>query len=103
MIIVENKAGTARYYDGTEPHPDVKAAVEASAKLCEGLGHTIVPALNPIHGQAFIEALSTCYLAVVFSSSPAKLVQMAKKKDLKPEDVFEPWTLELAEDPCCGS
>ena len=88
--------GTAHYYDGTEPHPDVKAAVEASAKLCESLGHTIVPALNPIHGQAFIEAFVDAFM-VVFSSSPAKLVQMAKKKDLKPEDVFEPWTLELAE------
>ena len=88
--------GTAHFYDGTEPHSDVKAAVEASAKLCESLGHTIVPAQNPIHGQAFIEAYIDAFM-VVFSSSPAKLVQMAKRKDLKPEDVFEPWTLELAE------
>jgi amidase len=88
--------GTANYYDGTEPHPDVKAAVEASAKLCEGLGHTIVPARNPIHSQALIQAFFDA-IVVVFSSAPAKLVQMAKRRDLKPEDVFEPWTLELAE------
>jgi amidase len=88
--------GTANYYDGMEPHPDVKAAVEASARLCESLGHTIVPAQNPIHSQASIQAFIDAFM-VVFSSSPARLVQMAKKKDLKPENVFEPWTLELAE------
>lgn len=88
--------GTANFYDGTEPHPDVKAAVEASAKLCERLGHTIVPAQNPIHGQAFIQAFVDAFM-VVFSSGPARLVQMAKRRDLKPEDVFEPWTLALAE------
>lgn len=88
--------GTANYHDGTEPHPDVKAAVEASAKLCESLGHTIVPALNPIHGQGATEAFVDAYM-VAFSSEPVKLVQMAKKKNLKPEDVFEPWTLGLAE------
>jgi amidase len=87
---------TAHFYDGAEPHPDVKAAVEASAKLCESLGHAIVPVQNPIHGQAFVEAFIDAFM-VVFSSGPAKLVQMAKRKDLKPEDVFEPWTLELAE------
>ena len=88
--------GTARYYDGTEPHPDVKTAVEASAKLCESLGHTVVPAPNPIHGQAFIEAFVDAFM-VVFSAAPAKLVQTAKRKGLRPEDVFEPWTLGLAE------
>ena len=34
--------GTASCF-GAEPHPDVKAAVEATAKLCESLGHTIAP------------------------------------------------------------
>ena len=77
---------------GTEPHPDVKAAVEASAKLCESLGHTIVPAQNPVDGQAFYEAF-----AVVWSSLPAMLVPLAKSKNLNPENVFEPFTLELAD------
>jgi amidase len=78
--------------NGVEPHPDVKAAVEASAKLCESLGHTIVPAQNPVNGQALYEAF-----LVVWSSLPAKLVQLAKAKNLKPEDLFEPWTLALAD------
>ena len=83
--------GTASYY-GAEPHPDVKAAVEASANLCASLGHTIVPAQSPVGGQAFIDAF-----LVVWSSLPATLVQVAKSKALKPENVFEPWTLGLAD------
>jgi amidase len=83
--------GTTSYF-GAEPHPDVKAALEASAKLCESLGHTIVPAQNPVDGQAFYEA----YL-VVWSSLPAMLVRSAKSKKLNPENVLEPWTLELAD------
>lgn len=83
--------GTASCF-GAEPHPDVKAAVEATAKLCESLGHTIAPAQNPVNGPAFYEAFQ-----VVWSSLPAKLVQLAKSKNLNPENVFEPFTLELAD------
>jgi amidase len=64
----------------------VKAALEASAKLCESLGHTIVPAQNPVNGQAFYEAFS-----VVFSSAPAMLVRRSQS------NLFEPSTLELAD------
>jgi len=81
--------GTTSYH-GAEPHPDVKAAVEATAKLCESLGHRIVPAQNPIDGQAFEEAFTA-----VWSSFPAKLAQLAKSKTLKPENFFEPYTLAL--------
>ena len=77
---------------GVEPHADVKAAVEASAKLCESLGHTIAPAQNPVNGQAFFEAF-----LVVWSSLPAMLVRRARSKNVNPEDVFEPYTLELAD------
>jgi amidase len=83
--------GTTSYY-GTEPHPDVKAAVEASAKLCESLGHIIVPAQNPVDGEAFSKAF-----AAVWSSLPAKLVQLAKTRNLNPVDLFEPWTLATAD------
>lgn len=82
---------TASYF-GTEPHPDVKAALEATAKLCHGLGHTVVEAKNPVHGDAFIEAFLT-----VWASGPAELVALAKSKKIDPATVFEPWTLELAE------
>ena len=83
--------GTARYY-GTEPHPDVKAAVEASAKLCESLGHTIVRRQIPSMARPSCEAF-----LVVWSSRPAKLVEAAKRKNLNPENLFEPFTLELAD------
>jgi amidase len=83
--------GTASYY-GTEPHPDVKAAVEASAQLCKSLGHEIIEAKNPLHSQAFIDAFLT-----VWASGPAQLVALAQSHKLKPEDVLEPWTIELAE------
>jgi len=85
-------AFAAASYYGTEPHPDVKASVEATAKLCESLGHRIVEAKNPVHGQAFIDAFLT-----VWASGPAELVALARSKNVKPEDAFEPWTLELAE------
>jgi amidase len=83
--------GTASYY-GAEPHPDVKAALEASAKLCESLGHTIVPAQNPVDGQAFEKAFQA-----VLWSLPVKLVQLAKIRNLNPENFFEPWTLAAAD------
>jgi amidase len=72
--------------NGVEPHPDVKAALEASAKLCESLGHTIVPAQNPVNGQAFYEAF-----LVVWSLLPAKLARRAQS------NLLEPYTLELAD------
>ncbi|HEX7775957.1 MAG TPA: amidase [Parvibaculum sp.] len=82
---------TMNYY-GAEPHPDVKAAVEATAKLCAGLGHEIVEVKNPIDGRDFIDAFLT-----IWASGPASLVALAKSKGLKPEDVLEPWTIGLAE------
>ena len=82
---------TMNYY-GKEPHEDVKAAVEATAKLCAGLGHEIVEVKNPVNGEEFIDAFLT-----VWASGPANLVALAKSKGLKPEDVLEPWTIGLAE------
>jgi amidase len=70
----------------------VKAAVEASAKLCESLGHTIVPAQNPVDGQAFDEAFG-----VVWSSLSAMLVRQAKSRNLNAENLLEPWTLATAD------
>ncbi len=77
--------------DGTEPHADVKAALEATAKLCAGLGHEIVPIENPIVGDEFINTFLT-----IWASSPADIVALAQGMNLKPEDVLEPWTLGLA-------
>ena len=78
-------------YFGVEPDADVKAAIEATAKLCEGLGHEIVPVKDPIEGREFIDRFLT-----IWASGPANLVATAEKMGAKPEDVLEPWTLGLA-------
>ncbi len=78
--------------DGQEPHPDVKAAIEATAKLCADLGHEVVAVKNLIVGDEFITQFLT-----VWASSPADIVKMAQDAGLKPEDVLEPWTVGLAD------
>lgn len=40
-------------YHGNEPDPEVKRAIEDTAKLCEGLGHQIIDLGNPINGGEF--------------------------------------------------
>ncbi|HTQ14734.1 MAG TPA: amidase [Rhizomicrobium sp.] len=79
-------------YLGFEPHPDVKASVEATANLCQSLGHAIVPVKDPVQGEAFLDAFLT-----VWASGPAQLVALARSLKLKPEDMLEPWTLGLAD------
>jgi amidase len=79
-------------YFGKEPHEDVKASIEAAAKLCKGLGHEIIEVKNPISGQEFTDAFLT-----VWASGPAQLVQLATSLKLKPDAVLEPWTIGLAE------
>ena len=82
---------TLSYY-GKEPHDDVKASVEETAKLCKSLGHEIIEAKNPVGGEEFIDSFLT-----VWAYGPAELVALAKSHKLKPEDVLEPWTIGLAE------
>jgi amidase len=78
-------------YNGKQPHDDVKASIEATAKLCKGLGHEIIEVKNPVSGQEFVDAFLT-----VWASVPAQLVQLAISLKLKPEEVLEPWTVGLA-------
>jgi amidase len=82
---------TETYY-GNEPHPDVKAAVEATATLCRDLGHEFIDANNPVHGEAFVDAFLT-----VWASGPAELVKVAESHHVRPQDVLEPWTVSLAD------
>jgi len=82
---------TLSYY-GAEPSPDVKASLEATAKLCTDLGHTVVEATNPVQGETFVDSFLT-----VWASGPAQLVALAHGLKVKPEDVLEPWTLGLAD------
>ena len=81
---------TANYF-GKEPDADVKAAIEATAKLCADMGHEIVRVKDPMNGAEFIDRFLT-----IWSSGPASLVALAKSKGLDPAAVLEPWTLGLA-------
>ena len=83
--------GTKDYF-GREPHPDVKAAIDATANLCDDLHHVIIEAKCPLDGEQFIDAFLT-----VWASGPASLVGLAKSKGLNPGKVLEPWTIGLAE------
>ena len=82
--------GTADY-TGNEPDADVKAATESVAKLCEELGHEVVPAVSKVDGDAFKDA----FLAA-WASGPSQLLALVKQMGLDPEAVLEPWTIGLA-------
>lgn len=85
-------AFATRANTGAEPDPEVKASIEATAKLCESMGHHVVEDMPPVNGEEFIECFITAWAA-----GAASLVQLAQSLKLKPEDVLEPWTLGLAE------
>ena len=48
---------------GTSPDPAVRAAVEETARLCEDLGHEVVPVANPVDGDEFFEAYRGFFLS----------------------------------------
>ncbi|HSG91789.1 MAG TPA: amidase [Pseudomonadales bacterium] len=85
-------AFSTRSYTGAAPHPDVEAATQRAAALCAELGHEVVEAAPTVNGAAFQEAFVT-----VWSGGAHGLVEAARESSLRPEDVFEPWTLGLAE------
>lgn len=80
-------------YDGSEPEREVRKAVLSAAKLLTDLGHEIVPARWPIGEKFFQDFL------LFYSSGAAAVTAQAKKaqpeKNL--EDLFEPFTLGLAD------
>lgn len=86
--------GTKNYL-GDEPDADVKLAIEETAKLCEDLGHEIIPVDNPIEGQPFIDHFLT-----IWASGPAELKAMIEAQAGVPTEqtgLLEPWTLGLAD------
>lgn len=68
-------------YYGKMPHKDVKNVVEATAKLCEGLGHTVVELKNPINGNEFYDNFSA-----IFSGRMLKLADQVKEMTGKPAE-----------------
>ena len=59
---------------GSLPHPDVQKAIEATAKLCEDMGHTVIMADNPVDGEAF----ETHFMALFSTRISALAAQVAK-------------------------
>jgi amidase len=82
---------------GTAAHPDVKAALERTAALCEELGHSVVEAKYPAIGEEFLH-----HFLSVWASLPAKLeanawlLGLTQLRLIRASDVLEPWTLGLA-------
>ena len=83
---------STRTYLGDEPDPEVKAAAEAAAKLCAGLGHELVEGSPRLSGEEFAQHFLT-----VWSVGPARLVEQLGR-DPGALAKLEPWTLGLAEE-----
>lgn len=84
-------AFSTRAATGAAPHPDVETAAQRTAHLCAGLGHHVEEAAPTVDGEAFADAFM-----VVWSSGAAARLDVARRRELNPEDVLEPWTLGLA-------
>lgn len=72
-----------RNYYGSMPHQDVRKGIEATAKLCENMGHTVLELENPINGTEFHKN----FLAI-FSARFSKLVDLIAATTGKPASEF---------------
>ncbi len=87
-------AFTTEDFTGQPVHPDCVAAVHATAKICEGLGHRVEEARPKIPGEAFDDAF-----LLLWSQYAAEVVKNATRMLGHPpeRDRFEPFTWQLAE------
>ncbi|MEE2665222.1 MAG: amidase [Myxococcota bacterium] len=82
---------------GEAADPEVQHALEATAMLCEALGHTVVEAALEIDGDEFEH-----HFLSVWASLPARLeanawlIGLTQLRWVGAEDVLEPWTRGLA-------
>ncbi|HET6326537.1 MAG TPA: amidase family protein [Planctomycetaceae bacterium] len=81
-------------FAGALVHPDCIKAVEATAKLCEELGHTVEEAVPQFDGRLFGESFLVLWAAVA-----GRAVKTAKKLSggKVTVEAFEPWTRKLVE------
>jgi amidase len=75
-------------------HPECAAAVEATARLCEELGHEVEETLLPIDLQFVTEAFLTLWAAG--AAAAIDMMALATGQEAKPE-LFEPLTWGLYE------
>lgn len=76
---------------GRQAAPEVKAALEETARLCASLGHRIEPVRLPVEGDAFF-----ANFMVAWSGGADRMCRAAEAQGKKPEAVLEPWTLHLS-------
>jgi len=76
---------------GTEVHAEAKAAVEAAARLLQGLGHEVEEAAPAIDGRALARSFTQIYFGQVLATVRQALAMGARREH------FEPLTLLTAE------
>lgn len=81
--------------NGKKPDPEVERAIRASAKLCQSLKHTVVETKLPINGDEVTEAFLGYWAAGTIGLESE--IEKMLGKDVKREDVLEPWTIGLIE------
>jgi amidase len=85
-------------YAGNDASPEVKAALNATAKLCAELGHEVVETKPFLNADEFLENFMG-----IWASSPAFLVDnawligLSQFRWTNAEEGLEPWTRSLAE------
>jgi len=85
-------------YAGADANPEVKAALNATAQMCESLGHEIVETKPFLNAEEFLENFMG-----IWASSPSELVANAWLIGLtqfrwtNAQEGLEPWTRGLAE------
>ncbi len=79
-------------FSGAKPSPDVCNAVELAIHRCQELGHEVVEASPPLESESFWR-----FFKILWGAYPSERVREAEAAGVNPEDVFEPWTISLAE------
>ena len=80
---------------GQKADPEVEKAIRSTAKLCESLKHKVEEAKWPVNGEELTDAFLG-YWAVGAVGVEAEIATLLGK-DVKREDVLEPWTIGLIE------
>lgn len=77
---------------GAAPHPQVAAAIAASADLCAALGHQVTKVAWPIDGPAMLHAFQDVWTHLGADCVDATRPLLGGRRL---EDALEPWTLAL--------
>ncbi len=77
---------------GAEADPQVRKAVEDTARLCQELGHQVVPASPDYQGEAFAQ-----HFLDLWTSFPEALLAEVEARGADPTTLLEPVTIGMAE------